>query len=333
MTRQGDGMTTSWDRQSGETEEWYDCFRLYLYMGPDRTIAAAHAFATRLAKGAVHAQLGSWRRAAQRHQWQARAADFDAEMCRKAMAGDERLKMVAELLQQVYGVLRHADLLTLSKEEARQLLPTFRLFFRDLLQFHQTQATQLLAAKGGVELTADDLVKFLGEMGGWQSLLAEIESVTESVVETSSSEANLQPLRDVLAHFYPDEASARRIAAQANLDTARIHFAPRAVADSKLPVELQEGRVNLLQPILYCTFAELDKDAFPAHVSRRNPRRLIARKYHWLPNACWGFLLLVTGWRDACETDQRPHLTHALYQHHFFDERLKANGNGDLSQP
>ena len=261
-------MTTSWDRQSGETEEWYDRFRLYLYMGPDRTIAAAHAFATRLAKGAVHAQLGSWRRAAQRHQWQARAADFDAEMCRKAMAGDERLKMVAELLQQVYGVLRHADLLTLSKEEARQLLPTFRLFFRDLLQFHQTQATQLLAAKGGVELTADDLVKFLGEMGGWQSLLAEIESVTESVVETSSSEANLQPLRDVLAHFYPDEASARRIAAQAHLDTARIHFAPRAV-DSWHAILTEAAHAGLLEHVIDAAQKEYGSNPELARAVRR----------------------------------------------------------------
>jgi hypothetical protein len=248
-------MTTSWDRQSDETEEWYDRFRLYLYMGPDRTLASAHAFATRLAKGAVHAQLGSWRRAAQRHQWQARAADFDAAMCRKAMDGDEQPKMVAELLQQVYGVLRHADLLTLSKEEARQLLPTFRLFFRDLLQFHQTQATQLMAAKGGMELTADDLVKFLGEMGGWQSLLAEIERVTERVTETTPIEANWQPLRDVLAHFYPDETSARRIAAQAHLDTARIHFAPRAV-DSWHAILTEAAHAGLLEQVIDATQQE-----------------------------------------------------------------------------
>jgi hypothetical protein len=223
-------MTTNWDRHSDETEEWYDRFRIYLYMGPDRTLAAAHGFATRLAKGAAHGQLSSWRRAAQRNQWQMRAATYDAELCRKALAGHERLLMVAELLHQVYGVLRHADMATLSKEEARQLLPTFRLFFRDLLHFHQTAAAQLLTtkedkSKPGAELSADDLVKFLTEAGGWQTLLAEIDRATEA----TASEATWHPLRDVLAHFYPDEASARRMAAQAHLDSARIHFSARAV--------------------------------------------------------------------------------------------------------
>jgi hypothetical protein len=237
-------MTTSWDRHTGETEEWYERFRLYLYMGPDRTLAAAHGFATRLAtpasmagrtKRAAHGQLSSWRRAAQRHQWQARAADFDADLCRKAIASDERLRMVAELLHEVYGVLRQADLLTLSKEEARQLLPTFRLFFRDLMQFHQRETAQFLTAnegtgkggagKPGVELNADDLVKFLTEIGGWQTLLAEIARVTEN----PASEESWQPLRDVLAKLYPDEASTRRIAAQSHLDSARIRYSARAV--------------------------------------------------------------------------------------------------------
>ncbi len=228
-------MTTSWDRQADETEEWYDRFRIYLYMGPERTTAAAHAFATRLTKGVARGQPNSWRRAAQRYQWQARAAEYDAELCRKALASDERLRMVAELLGQVYGVLRHADLLTLSKEEARQLLPTFRLFFRDLLKFHQTEAAQFLMAseeaskggadKAGAELSADELANFLAEIGGWQGLLAEIGRVTEM----PSREASWQPLRDVLAELYADEVSARRIAAQAHLDSARIRFAPHAV--------------------------------------------------------------------------------------------------------
>jgi hypothetical protein len=189
----------TWDRQTGETEEWYERFSLYLYMGPERTIAAAHAFATRLAKGAAHGQLSSWRRAAQRHQWKERAAAFDAELCRKALASDERLQMIAELLHQVYSVLRHADLLTLSKEEARHLLPTFRLFFRDLLQFHQVEVAHFLAA--------------------------DIRRVSEA----PTSEDTWRPLRDALVKLYPDEASARRIAAQAHLDSARIHFSARAV--------------------------------------------------------------------------------------------------------
>lgn len=241
-------MTTSWERYAGETEAWYDRFKVYLYMGPDRTLAAAHDLVTRLAKGAAHPQLSSWRRAAQRNQWQERAAAYDAELRRKVLASDERLLMVAELLHQVYAVLRHADMPALSKEEARQLLPTLRLFFRDLLQFHQTAAAQLLVAKEGensrstgsahkgsdTELSADDLVKFLTEIGGWQALLADIERVTAAIITEDEAQeekevAAWRPLRDVLAQFYPDEASARRMAAQADLDSTRIHFSARAV--------------------------------------------------------------------------------------------------------
>ena len=183
-------MTSSWDRQADETATWYDRFTLYLYMGPDRTVADAHRFATRMAKGAALGQLNSWRRVAQRNQWEERAAAFDAESGRKALIGDERLRMVAELLHQVYGVLRRAELQTLSKEEARQLLPTFRLFFRDLLRFHQTEAAQLLSASddtndnangdtnNGVELNADDLLKLMVQGDGWRTVIAELRRVT-----------------------------------------------------------------------------------------------------------------------------------------------------------
>jgi hypothetical protein len=241
-------MRDSWDRLAGETEEWYDRFRIYLYMGPNRTVAAAHTFATRFAKGAAHPQLSSWERAARRREWKARAADFDVELCRKALAHDERLKMVAELLRQVYGVLRQADMLTLSKDEARQLLPTFRLFFRDLLQFHQIEAARFLAAKegdkAGAELSADELVTFLTEMDGVRTLLAEIEQVTNapaSAVWDSSGngatsgageqrrKASWQALRDVLSTLYGDEASARRLVIDAHLESTRIQFAGSAV--------------------------------------------------------------------------------------------------------
>jgi hypothetical protein len=242
-------MNRSWDRQTDETEEWYDRFMLYLYMGPSRTIAAAHSFAVRLAKEAKVGQLGSWQRMARRRQWKQRAAAFDADFCKslaeQAKRGEwagqsavenssatgvdeKRLQMVAELLQQVYGVLRHADLLTLSKEEARQLLPTFRLFFRDLLRLHQSEVAQLLAGsegKEGSELNADALVRFMTDGGEVQRVVEEIKQLADA----PSKQVSWQSLRDVLAQLYADEASARRIAAQAQLDCSRIQFSGRAV--------------------------------------------------------------------------------------------------------
>lgn len=220
-------MRRNWDRQGDETEEWYDRFVLYLYMGPDRSISAAHTFATRLAKGATHGSLTTWRRVAQRNQWQARAGAFDAVLARKAYNSDERMRMVAELLSQVYGVLRQAELLTMTKEEARQLLPTFRLFFRDLLRLHQSESVQRQSAGEGMggPINADDMMQLLTDQNAVQAILADLRRVTE----TPNTESAWRPLRDVLAQFYPDESSARRIAAQAYLDSARIHFSARAV--------------------------------------------------------------------------------------------------------
>jgi hypothetical protein len=266
-------MKTSWDRQADETEEWYDRFMLYLYMGPNRTVSAAHSFAVRLVQGAKVGQLGTWQGAARRQRWKARAAEFDAELRRKALAAgaksgepardegrdqtsggsgaawtdDQRRQMVAELLHQVYGVLRHADLLTLSKEEARQLLPTFRLFFRDLLRLHQSEVAQLLAGgdgKEGTELNADVLVRFMTDEVGVQSVVEEIKRFTDPLPKG----VKWQPLRDALAQLYPDEASARRIAAQAHLDGTRIQFSGRAVDGwhSILGEAMNNGRMESL---------------------------------------------------------------------------------------
>jgi hypothetical protein len=252
-------------------------------MGPRRTVAAAHAFATRFAKGAAHGQLGSWRRAARRFHWKQRASAFDAQCGQASLAKleqskreqeaspqqliadgaqdasqhvwttEERLRMVAELLRQVYGVLRHADLLTMSKEEARQLLPTLRLFFRDLLKFYQTEAASLGAEDGGGAgaLSADDFMSFMQQMGGLEIAFAELSHMAAN----TASEESWRPLRDVLAQLYPDESSARRIAAQAHLDSARIHFSARAV-DSWHAILTEATHSGLLDGVIHAVQQE-----------------------------------------------------------------------------
>jgi hypothetical protein len=84
-------------------------------------------------------------------------------------------------------VLRHADLLTLSREEARELLPTLRLFFRDLLHFYQSEVAHA-AANGGTELRADDFAKFVQEMGGIQKLLTEAAQAEASGIAPKANE-------------------------------------------------------------------------------------------------------------------------------------------------
>ena len=265
-------MTSSWDRHTDEMATWYDRFTVYLYMGPDRTVAAAHGLATRLAKGAALGQPASWRRAALRHHWKERAAAFDAEIGRKTLAGDERLRMVAELLHQVYGVLRRAELQTLSREEARQLLPTFRLFFRDLLRFHQTEATQVLNASGDAELNADDLLKLMMQGDDWQTIITELRRVTDTMRDGSASEESWRPLRDALTQLYADESSARRIAAQANLDVARIHFSARAV-DSWHAILTEAAHAGLLEGVIAAAQQEYGANPELAQVVRNYRQR------------------------------------------------------------
>lgn len=259
-------MEVKWDRQADETEEWYDRFMLYLYMGPQRTIAAAHSFATRMAQGAALGQLSSWRGAARRYQWRARAAAFDGEVGRATVAEDERLRMVAELLQQVYGVLRHAELQTLSKEEARQLLPTFRLFFRDLLRLHQSETTQQVAVQGEAGLRADDLLRLMKEGSDWETIVAELRRVTIGDEEVVSEE-QWRPLRDVLAQLYPDETSARRMAAQAHLDVARIHFSPRAV-DSWHAILTEAAHAGRIEAVIAAAQAEYGANSTLVNAAR-----------------------------------------------------------------
>jgi hypothetical protein len=259
-------MTNQWDRQADETDEWYDRFALYLYMGSNRTLAAAHAFAARLAKGAAHGHLNSWRRVAAKYQWRERAAAYDAagggrQTRRDGSVGertsertdDERLRMVVELLRQVYGVLRQAELATLTREEARQSLPTLRLFFRDLLRLYQSEAAQMAASNeaGGAMLSADDFLRLIAESDEVRSLLADLARANDSM----ANEAWWQPLRDVLAQLYPDEASARRIAAQAHLDSTRIHFAPRAV-DGWHAILTEAAHTGLMEGVIAATQAE-----------------------------------------------------------------------------
>jgi hypothetical protein len=231
-----------WEQREKEPDEWYARFRAYLSLGPQRTVAAAHTFVLHLAQERPLGNVRRWQREAQRFAWKERAAAFDAEHEHKATPddkrSDERLRMVAELLRQVYGALRQADIPALSKEEVRSLLPTFRLFFHDLLKFHQNATAQLLAGKGigqgigqdgegALPISADDFNAILQD----SALVRELHEMAAQIAAeaTPPAESRWLPLRDLLSRLYADEASARRIAAQAQLNVERIHFGGSAL--------------------------------------------------------------------------------------------------------
>jgi hypothetical protein len=120
---------------------------------------------------------------------------------------------VERLLDDVLRVLHTANLSGMNQEEARLLLPTLRMFLRDLLFFSRAETPRA----ADVPLSADRLAVLAARLDALQAAAG------------GTREAAWLPLRDLLAEFYADEASARRIAGQAGLDGTHIHFAPTAV--------------------------------------------------------------------------------------------------------
>jgi hypothetical protein len=209
-------MSVSWERQSDEPELWYDRFTVYRLMGPTRTLPAAYALVCRLCgRRNVHA-ANRWEKPAQQWAWARRAADYDAEQARLRQVDEtnRRQAMVDHLLELVVQAVLTADLPALSQTEARKLLPTLRLFYRDLFV---AQGQELARGQEGEPLTlsAEELRVLLEQADQFR---AGLEG------ELATGLPAWRRLRDVLAGLYPDEASARRVAAQAGLESARIAF-------------------------------------------------------------------------------------------------------------
>ena len=222
-----------WARQPDEPERWYGRFELYRILGPNRSLDRAFRLTAQLAGLTAQRANSHWRQIARRWDWEARATAWDAaEAVRRhdlhATHGldplAQRLAMVDELLQAVHAVLLNADLRDMNKEEARRNLPTLRVFFRDLLAAHRDESDRAQTAGGAnaevIPFSADELRAAQGELARWRALW-------EGAPPDDG--APLQTLRDLLVTLYPDEASIRRVIAQARLDAAHIGFSPRAV--------------------------------------------------------------------------------------------------------
>ena len=152
--------------------------------------------------------------------------------------------MIDRLLATVFQVLLQADLDGMNREEARAMLPTLRMLFKDLVTAHREETLRQQMTEGGevVPFSADELRAAQVELTQWQTqwqargngrgagdkLIAATPGVAGEKANKSNGEAQ-RALRDVLATLYPDEASARRVVAQAGLDGKRIGFCARAV--------------------------------------------------------------------------------------------------------
>lgn len=218
-------MSVSWERRADEPELWYDRFTVYRLLGPTRTLPAAYALVNRLQGRRAARTAARWEKPAQRWEWAQRAAEYDAEQARLRQVDEtnRRQATVDHLLALVVQAVLTADLPALSQVEARKLLPTLRLFYRDLFV---AQGQELARGQGGElpTLGAEEMRLLLEQVDRYRAVM-EAEA---AVANPSGTEPALPPawrlLRDVLAGLYPDEASARRVAAQAGLESARIVF-------------------------------------------------------------------------------------------------------------
>lgn len=238
-------MSRTWARRPGEPALWYDRFTVYCNLGPNRTLSAAYRHVAQRDGLTKKKVPDYWRRQAARWNWAVRAAAWDTAHAvatagvgavdgaeavdpGEVRNGPDRRRMVEQLLAIVFSVLVQADLDGMSSEEARRALPTLRLFFKDLLAAHRLEVEADGQDEDGVlPFTADELRAAQDHLAVWQASWP----MRGQRAPPQSLDAGTRwlPLRDVLARLYPDEAGARRLAAQGGLDASQIAFGGRAV--------------------------------------------------------------------------------------------------------
>ncbi len=222
-------MGDIWERNPDEPDRWYARFEVYRLLGPNRSLSGTYRLVTQLLGRGGKAPGQAWHQAAQRWRWQARAQAWDqAEEARlRSLLHSqdldphvERHVMVDRLLNAVYAVLMTADLKSMDREEARRNLPTLRGLMRDLLAAQRSESEPQAQQDEVAPFTADELRQAQAELARWRAARH---------AAAAQADGDWLPLRDVLAALYADEASARRVAAQAGLTLTRIAFSPPAL--------------------------------------------------------------------------------------------------------
>ncbi len=136
------GADKLWEQWPGEPELWFGRFKVYLALGPVRSVRAA----TRaLAGGPVRQPTGSpsrWAEMAKMWSWRDRANAWDVHR-RELLALSERnlrlglrgrrIELIEDHLDIICAVLDAANLAGVDEQQARAWLPQMRVFLRDLL--------------------------------------------------------------------------------------------------------------------------------------------------------------------------------------------------------
>jgi hypothetical protein len=259
-------MQAEWEQMPDEPAHWYARFEVYQRMGPNRTLNGVYRLIAQLEGRRGRRCTHGWRKAAQAWRWQARAQAWDAAEAAQAQAAvpgadldpsARRRAMVDNLLAAVAAALQHAELSHMSREEARQALPTLRGLLRDLLAAQRSEADLLQAGEGVAPFTADELRLAQAELERWRAAQARIAApLPPGQGGPAPPQSARLALRDALAALYPDEASARRIAAQAGLALGRIAFAASAVNNWHAIIQEAEhsGRMAALHAVVQAEY-------------------------------------------------------------------------------
>ena len=159
-----------WDQQPHEPDLWHGRFKLYLEMGPTRSVSAVErAVVEKAGKEWVEAK-GRYHFAARRWYWRQRANAWDvrqrellalSERYTRVALRDRRLERMEDYLEAICDVLDTANITEVDEKQARAWLPQMRAFLRDLLVIERQEFErgdyERDDPNGGVTITADDL--------------------------------------------------------------------------------------------------------------------------------------------------------------------------------
>ena len=159
-----------WEQQPGEPDRWYGRFKVYLELGPLRSLKAAARAAGERSRDKPLSWGGRFSEMTQRWQWRQRANAWDAhqrellaisERNMRLALRDRRVERMEGYLEAICEVLDAANMGAVDERQARAWLPQMRVFLRDLLvaerqEFERSDYSSEDPANTLV-ITADDL--------------------------------------------------------------------------------------------------------------------------------------------------------------------------------
>ena len=253
--------SVAWEKRSDEPLAWFNRFERYRLLGPQRSLEAASQRCAEVEGQRCPKSSRTWCDASRRWQWQERARAWDAtqpsplpgeEEAHRSDARQERLGMISKIVKDLYVTLNLADLPNLEPDEARQFLPTLRLFFRDMLAAHRTEMgdDENSGHSGQIPTyTADDLVEAAKRLRAWRATTGRAANGDTPSVATPAQlpHATLLVVIGADASLRIDLAALRKVKRQTGLGFHRLTDASTEDLDAYLRRERSCGRpVSLL---------------------------------------------------------------------------------------